>query len=333
VFQLRFAGGGEVIDFSAFLQQLHGAGLQHWAQQLPPQLERAMDRARHGDLPRWCEILAALPDWPASATALDRGTVTVGGAVDSAQREQLRSLLLGLQPWRKGPFELFGVHIDTEWRSDWKWDRLKNHIAPLTGRKVLDVGCGSGYHCWRMRGAGAELVVGIDPSPLFVAQFHALQHYIRDPQVGVLPLRIEQLPAKLRFFDTVFSMGVLYHRRSPFDHLLELRDCLRPDGELVLETLVIDGNRGQVLVPDDRYARMNNVWFIPSGPTLKQLLKKVGFRNVQIVNVTSTTTEEQRSTAWMNFQSLAHCLDPADPRKTIEGYPAPKRAIIIATAP
>jgi tRNA (mo5U34)-methyltransferase len=184
-----------------------------------------------------------------------------------------------------------------------------------------------------MRGAGAELVVGIDPTLLFVVQFAALQRYIADPRVGVLPLGIEQLPTKLRFFDTVFSMGVLYHRRSPFDHLLELREALRPGGELVLETLVIDGGVGDVLVPDDRYARMNNVWFIPSAATLKNWLKKVGFKSPQLIGVASTTSEEQRTTEWMTFQSLAHCLDPADPHKTVEGYPAPRRAIIIATAP
>ena len=143
---------------------------------------------------------------------------------------------------------MFGASIDTEWRSDWKWDRLKNHIEPLSGRKVLDIGCGSGYHCWRMRGAGAELVIGIDPTPLFIVQFFALQKYIQDHHVTVLPMGIEHLPEKLRFFDTVFSMGVLYHRRSPFDHLIELRDCLVSGGELILETLVIDGDEGQVLV-------------------------------------------------------------------------------------
>jgi tRNA (mo5U34)-methyltransferase len=33
-----------------------------------------------------------------------------------------------------------------------------------------------------MRGAGAAEVVGIDPTPLFVLQFAALQRYIRDPR-------------------------------------------------------------------------------------------------------------------------------------------------------
>ena len=56
-------------------------------------------------------------------------------------------------------------------------------------------------------------------------------------------------------------MGVLYHRRSPIDHLLELKGCLQTGGELVLETLVIDGGLGEVLVPENRYAKMRNVWF------------------------------------------------------------------------
>jgi len=297
-----------------------------------PQL---LHRDRHGDLGKWHAALAALPSLPIEGVDLDRNSVRIKTAenINTVQREQLHDALMQLHPWRKGPFDICGVPIDTEWRSDWKWDRLKHAIKPLAGRKVLDVGCGSGYHCWRMRGAGAELVIGIDPTLVFVMQFYALQHFIRDSRVGVLPLGIEHLPPKLRLFDTVFSMGVLYHRRSPFDHLLELREALRPGGELVLETLVIDGGAGKILLPDDRYARMNNVWFLPTTATLSQWLKKIGFKNPQLVNVTSTTTEEQRATPWMTFQSLAQCLDPLDPTRTIEGYPAPKRAIFIAEAP
>lgn len=324
-----------MIDFAPFLNTLQQAGLEKWAAHLGTALPRVMTTERHGDMQRWLDALDALPDWPTTAVDLNRNSIRIAGESKPSdeQREALQQTLMQLHPWRKGPFDIFGVAIDTEWRSDWKWDRLKNQIAPLEGRKVLDIGCGSGYHCWRMRGAGAELVLGIDPTLLFVAQFFALQRYIRDDKVGVLPLGIEHLPGKLRFFDTVFSMGVLYHRRSPFDHLIELRDALRAGGELVLETLVIDGKAGEILVPDHRYARMNNVWFIPSVATLKQWLKKVGFKNPQLINVTATTTEEQRSTPWMTFQSLAQCLDPLDAGVTVEGYPAPKRAILTAEAP
>ena len=324
-----------MIDYQPLIQRWQGTEMDAWAQLLPKQISRGLSPTRYGDLPRWLQVLADLPDLVPDRFALD--SVRVGASteagIDSGTVESLRQILLGLHPWRKGPFELFGVHIDTEWRSDWKWDRLAGSIDDLAGRRVLDVGCGSGYHCWRMLGAGAAEVIGIDPTPLFVVQYWALQKYLQRDEVWVLPVGIEQLPAKLQVFDTAFSMGVLYHRRSPMDHLLELRDCLRPGGQLVLETLVIEGGPGDTLVPEGRYARMGNVWFLPSCDTLLGWLRKLGFRDVQLVDVTTTSTKEQRSTQWMHFQSLADFLDPADSSRSIEGYPAPRRAIVTARAP
>lgn len=329
-----------MIDYEPFIEQLNSdddnrEALAQWLEQMPAQIAKGLDEKRYGDLPRWKSVLAQLPDWPTAAYDLNQTAIqlTNENALTAEQHSDFKQQLQGLHPWRKGPFNLFDVEIDTEWRSDWKWDRLKDHIEPLQGKKVLDIGCGSGYHCWRMRGAGADLVIGIDPTPLFIVQFFTLQKYIQDHRVTVLPMGIEHLPEKLRFFDSVFSMGVLYHRRSPFDHLMELRDSLTSGGELVLETLVIEGDEGEVLVPEGRYARMGNVWFLPSCPTMMRWLKKVGFKDIKLVNVTDTTIEEQRSTEWMTFHSLEQFLDPEDHSKTIEGYPAPRRAIFTAKAP
>src|SRR5690606_179086 len=130
-------------------------------------------------------------------------------------REQVEQALRQLMPWRKGPFRLFGVEVDTEWRSDWKWQRIAPHISSLDGRSVLDVGCGSGYHCWRMWAAGARQVVGIDPTLLYLFQFLVLKRYQLQAPVWYAPVRLEEMPAIGQYFDTVFSMGVLYHRRSP----------------------------------------------------------------------------------------------------------------------
>lgn len=321
------------MDFKLFLDHLHLTGFESWATQLPEQIARGLSEQRYGDIPRWREALNALPELSPTERQLHQSRVGASGPIDDTTQAQLKQALMGLHPWRKGPFELFGVHIDTEWRSDWKWDRLCDAIAPLAGRKVLDIGCGSGYHCWRMRGAGAELVVGIDPTPLFVMQYFALQKYLQDWRVGVLPMGIEHLPARMRAFDTVFSMGILYHRRSPLDHLLALKETLRPGGQLVLETLVVDGPQGHSLLPEGRYSKMGNVWFIPSPTTLQAWLRKLGYRNIQLVDVSTTSIDEQRSTEWMQFHSLAQFLDPNDPGKTAEGYPAPKRAIVLADTP
>lgn len=325
-----------MIDYGPLIERWQqDALLAPWAERLHTQIASGLAVERYGDLPRWLEALAALPDITATTRRLNSARVGADRhpELDEAQTSALRDTLQRLHPWRKGPFDLFGVHIDTEWRSDWKWDRLQHGLDELNGRRVLDVGCGSGYHCWRMAGAGAREVIGIDPTPLFVVQYWALQKYLQHPGVWVLPLGIQHVPAKLQAFDSVFSMGVLYHRRSPMDHLQELRDCLRPGGQLVLETLVINGPPGATLVPEGRYARMGNVWFLPSPDTLMCWLRKLKFRDVALVDVSTTRVEEQRQTEWMRFQSLAYFLDPEDATRTIEGYPAPMRAVVTARAP
>lgn len=308
----------------------HGNALEPWLNLLPEQLANGFSTLRFGDLPRWIDALQSLPEIEPESRQLNAARVGCEGPLGQELRAQLLSGLRELHPWRKGPFQLFDVHIDTEWRSDWKWNRLHAALEDLTGRRVLDVGCGSGYHCWRMLGAGATEVIGIDPTPLFVVQFWALQKYLQQDGAWVLPVGIEQVPAKLAAFDTVFSMGVLYHRRSPMDHLQELKDALRPGGQLVLETLVIEGGPGDTLVPQGRYARMGNVWFLPSCDTLLGWLRKMAFRDARVVDVTVTSTAEQRSTEWMTFHSLADFLDPQDSTRSIEGYPAPMRAVVVA---
>lgn len=315
------------------LALLQAAGLKPWADRLPAQLAGLFHPDRHGCWPAWRKVLRSLPACRADRVDLDAPAVTIKGYCAPEQRERIEMLLRQLHPWRKGPYQVFGVQIDTEWRSDLKWDRLAGAIQPLAGRTVLDVGCGSGYHAWRMAGAGAQRVIGIDPSLLSVTQFLAIRHFAGAHPVAVLPVGIDAVPADLRAFDTVFSMGILYHRRSPLDHLLELKGCLRQGGELVLETLVIEGGAGAVLVPEDRYAQMRNVWFIPSCLTLEAWLKRCGYRHVRLVDVSRTTPAEQRSTDWMRFQSLADFLDPADHRLTVEGLPAPRRAIFLAESP
>lgn len=319
--------------YQGLYQALEAAGGQVWAALLPAQLESAFANSAHGDLVGWRRALDGLPDLtPSSIDLLDGVRIGLADDVADSVRQILRDQLMLLHPWRKGPYELFGVEIDTEWRSDWKWLRVRDHIAPLRNRLILDVGCGNGYHCWRMFGAGARLVVGVDPTLLSVMQFQAIRTLHGEAPVYVLPLGIESVPADMELFDTVFSMGVLYHRRSPIDHLLELKGCLRPGGELVLETLVVDGDADRVLVPERRYAQMRNVWFLPSCDALMVWMRRCGYRNIRIVDVSKTSIQEQRSTEWMRFHSLADFLAPEDPALTCEGLPAPMRAVLVANA-
>ncbi|MEO0444034.1 MAG: tRNA 5-methoxyuridine(34)/uridine 5-oxyacetic acid(34) synthase CmoB [Pseudomonadota bacterium] len=308
--------------------------LAAWAETLVDEINRGLCEQRYGDLPQWRQALENLPTLTAAEFDLTDG-VSIGSSEAIAENDfkRLGDCFKALIPWRKGPYSIFGLYIDSEWRSDWKWHRLQPHIKTLHGQQVLDVGCGNGYHCLRMLGAGASRVIGIDPSPRFVLQFLMLKQYLGNIPVDVLPIGIETLPPDLNYFDRTFSMGVLYHRRSPMDHLKALKATLKPGGQLLLETLIVEGEDGYCLVPQDRYAMMRNVWFIPSGPSMVSWLKKCGFTQVHWVDSNITSVEEQRVTDWMRYQSLADFLDPNDHTKTIEGHPAPMRGLFIAEKP
>ena len=330
-------------------------------QVFPAQLAPFYDRVSHGDYPGWLDALGKLPGISPSVSRLDADTVQVGAATDSSpsQRTAIRRQLQRLLPWRKGPFNLFGLEIDAEWRSDVKWRRLQEKITPLSGRTVLDVGCGNGYYGWRMLGAGAKRVVGTDPTLRYVMQQRAIAKYLPGAPFDILPFTLEALaagaagpiPAETapasgkqgagiqpayslfpsRGFDTVFSMGVIYHRRDPIRHIRDLLGFLRPGGELVLESLIIGDNQGGVLQPQGRYARMRNIWTIPSVRTLTGWLSHAGLASIEVADVSVTSPAEQRVTEWTFEQSLADFLDPQNHNLTIEGYPAPQRAIVVCS--
>ncbi|MBL7214157.1 MAG: tRNA 5-methoxyuridine(34)/uridine 5-oxyacetic acid(34) synthase CmoB, partial [Phycisphaerae bacterium] len=316
-----------MIDYSDFFDYLRMTALTDVAGEFASRTCEVLRGLSHGDYEKWCAAISAMPEVKPSRIDLCADVVTVAGDMEETAHRQLKEKLMQLHPWRKGSFDLFGIHIDTEWRSDLKWSRLGNYIN-LKDKLILDVGCGNGYYLYRLLGAGAKAAVGVDPFLLYVMQFHAINKYARTDKAAVLPLGIEGVPKGCGCFDTVFSMGLLYHRREPKNHLAELFGFLKPGGQLVLETIVLDKRAEELLVPEGRYAKMHNVWNIPSPRLLEKWLAQSGFENIQVIDITKTTSNEQRKTDWMTYESLNDFLDPNDKTKTIEGYPAPVRAIL-----
>ena len=282
-------------------------------------------RTHHGDLPKWQAALDALPN-AETGWRIDDGVLVAGAPVGDpgALTETLKTLI----PWRKGPLMLGGIAIDTEWRSDWKWNRIAPHVE-LEGKRVLDIGAGNGYFGWRMFEAGARAVVACDPTVLFWMQYRAIRHFTGDCPNLLLPLKFEDLPGQADY-DAAFSLGVLYHRREPLEHLQRIRDQIARGGTAVVETLIIPGNDDDELDPPDRYANMRNVHHLPTESRLLRWMAEAGFEEARIVDATPTTIHEQRATEWMPFHSLSQALDEHGAR-TIEGHPPPLRATVIAT--
>ena len=321
------------LDFSQFLNR---SELSQWRSNFIEALLQQVWQKKHGHMADWLNVVEKLPKIETHSNILNQNLVQIGSQQHLTD-EQSQAILAGLQdlmPWRKGPYQFFDIFIDTEWRSDWKWQRLAPHISSLKEKYVLDVGCGSGYHCWRMLGEGAEYVLGIDPTLRFYMQYLATQKYIQSAKFDFIPIGIEHMPPTMEFFDTCFSMGVLYHRRDMQQHIIELRDTLKTGGELVLETLIVNEDcpnlKDGVLTPEGRYAAMRNVWNIPTIKRLESELSFAGFSNIRCIEENTTSLEEQRRTQWISGHSLREFLDSQDFSKTREGYPAPKRATMLA---
>jgi tRNA (mo5U34)-methyltransferase len=214
-----------------------------------------------------------------------------------------------------------------------KWGRVAPLLGPITGKRIADVGCSNGYFLFRLAHQQPELALGFDPIDRCWLQFSILQSILRVPLVGFVPTGIASLDAFPNFFDLILCMGVIYHQRDPFLACKKLFHGLKPGGKVVLESLVIDMPGSHLLIPEERYAKMRNAWIIPTADALAALLKRAGFKDIEVHRFGPLTTTEQRRTDWARFESLADFLDPNDPSKTIEGYPAPHSAAVVASKP
>ncbi|SUO94341.1 tRNA 5-methoxyuridine(34)/uridine 5-oxyacetic acid(34) synthase CmoB [Suttonella ornithocola] len=280
---------------------------------------------RHGQFSQWLSIVDELKSVLPSVIEkrYDTAAVSAIATVNRETKHTIEAKLKALMPWRKGPFHLCGVDVDCEWRSDWKYQRVQQTGMEWREKNVLDVGTGSGYFLYRLLGDNARIAVGLDPSWHYFAQFLCLQQFFHELKAIYLPATLEQIP--LQRFDATICMGVLYHRRDPLAFLAQLRETLNAGGELLLETLVVDGNEYHVYLPEARYAGMRNVWFLPSTAALARWLKRLNFDVQYIGEAIETTVEEQRRTDWMQSYSLAEFLSESSPND-----PLPKRAIVIA---
>jgi len=295
--------------------------LQEWQNGVLPLIQKNI--ATNGNSAKYFAALEKFPKTKCNIS-VEKGKVVIS-AEEPIDNTEILNTLREFMPWRKGPWKILDVNIDTEWRSDWKWERLEKH-CDFHGKKVLDIGCGNGYYAYRTVLNGAEFVLGIDPSIYSYFQSQISAKLCPKIPVFVLPLAQKDLPNE-PIFDTIFSMGVYYHHKNPAEHLSHIYNLLLPNGEIILETMIVEPDG---LKPKGRYAKMRNVYEIPSISNVENLLKSLNFKEIKIVDIAKTTTNEQRKTDFMDFESLVDFLDPNDENKTIEGYPAPVRAIFTA---
>lgn len=274
------------------------------------------------------EAIKKLPEVTCNVTLGDTVAVHIDG-LSHEDTAQIKETALLMKPWRKGPFALNDLFIDTEWQSFIKYNLLEPHFN-LEDKIVGDIGCNNGYYLFRMLSHKPKKLIGFDPSALYYSQFQFINRFVKSEIVYEL-LGVEHVEFYEHKFDVLFCLGVLYHRSDPVGMLKSLFKGLEKGGELILDTFMIDGEDEVALTPAGKYSKIPNIYFVPTVPALKNWCLRAGFESVEVLATMVTESNEQRKTEWIDTQSLEDFLDPSDPTKTVEGYPAPKRVYIKAT--
>ena len=285
----------------------------------------------HGNKNKWIKILNCLPVISTSYLDYSNSSIIIGrkDEINEAQIKTLEKELLKLSPWRKGPFNIFGLEIDSEWRSEKKWQRIQSYLPNIKGMKIADIGCSNGYYSYKLLGLQPDLIVGMDKTALYVIQFLALKSYTKQIQeLLVLPCSSEEFNFKKINFDLILSMGILYHSKNPSSHLNSLKHLVKKNGYIILETITSNMPTNIDVKKNQTYAGMKNIGTIFTKKNLNDLMLSSGFKNIEIVNDSFTDSNEQRSTKWMNGKSFKDFTLPNG--NTLEGYPPVCRSIFVA---
>ncbi len=274
-----------------------------------------------------CEHLSS---FKAEFVDCSEDAVTIGkdSEISSQEKGKIVQSLKQFMPWRKGPFSVFGIDIDAEWRSERKWQRLLPHLPDLHDKVVGDIGCNNGYYMFRMAPYKPKMVIGFEPSVQHYYCFQALKNMAGITNMHIDLLGVEHINLFPETFDVIFLMGVIYHRASPVDVLREIFTALKPGGTLLLESQAIPGDQPYALFPEKTYAKVPGTYFVPTGRCLQHWMQRAGFSNAHLFCTHPMSDKEQRKTDWMVFESYSDFINKEDRTLTIEGYPAPSRVFL-----
>jgi tRNA (mo5U34)-methyltransferase len=158
---------------------------------------------------------------------------------ESWTREEIRARVAELGEWfhnlnlagvATAPHHFLGDYPSAKWRGF-------QHAIPqdLKGASVLDVGCNAGFYSIEMKRRGADRVVGIDSSDVYLAQARFATE-VCGVNVELKKLSVYEVAQLKERFDLVLFMGVLYHLRHPLLALDLLHEHVVKD-TLVFQTL------------------------------------------------------------------------------------------------
>ena len=111
-----------------------------------------------------------------------------------------------------------------------EWHELKKMLPDFRGKRVLDLGCGFGWHCRYAAENGAQSVLGIDISENMLQE---ARRRTEDPRVEYRKISLEEYEYPEDSFDAVISSLALHYVESFEDICRKVYRCLKPGGEFV----------------------------------------------------------------------------------------------------
>ncbi|AEX21756.1 bifunctional 2-polyprenyl-6-hydroxyphenol methylase/3-demethylubiquinol 3-O-methyltransferase UbiG [Vibrio sp. EJY3] len=196
-------------------------------------------------------------------------------------------------------------------KSAGEWEVFRSNLPELSGKKVLDLGCGYGWHCQYAVGQGAEAVVGIDLSEKMLEKARELTD---KGNVTFERCAIEDFDAEDESFDVIFSSLALHYvadLRSVFHRAFKL---LKPKGVICysVEHPIFTSNSSQ-----DWYYEKSKIQHWPLDNYFHEGERKTEFLGSEVIKY-HRTIETHISTLLSEGFEIRSVLEPKPSDEMVE---------------
>lgn len=178
-------------------------------------------------------LLYYLPDWFRSFSA-DLSIEDIGRFINAfdppldllqeIHRKSQKYFESIRQNWNKIRQNLFPENI---------LDQIMQYLDPVSGKRVLDLGCGSGVVSAQSASLGKD-VIGVDINKGMLEELSLVKHSLGLDRLHLIRGNITRLPLKNIQVDEIFLTLVLHHVADPQVLLQKISRLIRPEGHLIV---------------------------------------------------------------------------------------------------
>ncbi|MGX4599987.1 class I SAM-dependent methyltransferase [Faecalimicrobium sp. JNUCC 81] len=178
-----------------------------------------------------------------------------------------------------------------------EWHELKKMLPKFLGKRVLDLGCGFGWHCKYAIENGAKSAVGIDLSENMLEEAKKINS---DKAIEYIKMSIEDIDYPKDSFDVVISSLAFHYIRSFKDICDKVYNCLTSGGDFVfsVEHPIFTAQGKQ----DWHYDENSNIIHWPVDNYFTEDIRKSIFLGEEVVKYHKTMTTYMNTLIQSDFE-------------------------------